>query len=57
MKKNQSLIYGKCRGGTTMVIVYRITDPYDDTYEWFGDQDDIISFLKENLFTEEELKD
>jgi len=40
-----------------MVIVYRITDPYDDTYEWFGDQDDIISFLKENLFTEEELKD
>lgn len=45
-----------------MTTVYRITDPYDKTYEWFGDQDDIIDFLHESqipqeVFTEAELKE
>lgn len=45
-----------------MTTVYRIIDPYDNGYEWFGDQDDIIDFLHESqipqeVFTEEELKE
>ena len=31
-----------------MTIVYKIFDNQDKNYEWFGDEEDIINWLKES---------
>ncbi len=34
------------------MIVYRIFDPIDKHFEWFGDVDDIIFWLEENQISQ-----